>query len=108
MYCTISPISSIWPSSMIVGDPPGLTSAMVLPATSLVTLSANVDASSRQTRAAGASKPDGPGVSSKRLRNASEDGLNIDRAGCRSIRTNQEILVPDWIRWKRRVLGETG
>ena len=34
MYWTMTPISSMWPSSMIVGEPPGLTSAMLLPATS--------------------------------------------------------------------------
>src|SRR5512143_2153661 len=77
MYCTMSPISSMCPSSMIVGEPPALTSAMLFPATSLVTLSANLAASSRQTRAAGASKPEGPGVSSRRLRNAMEDALNM-------------------------------
>src|SRR3954467_8053624 len=77
MYCTMIPISSTWPSSMIVGEPPGLISAMLLPATSVVTRSANVEASSRQTRAAGPSKPDGAGVSSRRLRNAREDGLSI-------------------------------
>src|ERR1700754_2311865 len=77
MYCTINPISSMWPSSMIVGDPPGLISAMLLPATSVVTFSANVAASSRQTRAAGASKPEGAGVSNKRFKKASEDGLNM-------------------------------
>ncbi len=79
MYWTITPISSMWPSSMIVGEPPGLISAMLLPATSVVTRSANVAASSRQTRAAGPSKPDGAGVSSNRLRNASEDGLSMWR-----------------------------
>src|SRR3954464_5534401 len=73
MYWTMTPISSMCPSSMIVGLPFGFTSAMLLPATSDVTTSANVLASSRQTRAAGPSKPDGPGVSSRRLRNASED-----------------------------------
>ena len=43
MYWTITPISSMWPSSMIVGEPPGLISAMLLPATSVVTRSAKVD-----------------------------------------------------------------
>jgi hypothetical protein len=62
---------------MIVGEPPGLISAMLLPATSVVTRSANVDASSRHTRAAKASNPEGPGVSSKRFKNANEDGLSI-------------------------------
>ena len=38
-----TPISSMWPSSMIVGEPPGLISAMLLPATSVVTRSAKVD-----------------------------------------------------------------
>src|SRR3954467_5715721 len=74
MYWTMTPISSMCPSSMIVGLPLGFTSAMLLPATSEVTTSANALASSRQTRAAGPSKPEGPGVSSRRLRNASDDG----------------------------------
>src|SRR6188508_1594790 len=78
MYCTISPISSMWPSSMMVGDPFGFTSAMLLPATSVVTRSAKVDASSRQTRDAGPSNPDGAGVSNRRFKNASEDGLSIE------------------------------
>src|SRR3954462_5179836 len=59
---------------MIVGPPRGFTSAMLLPATSVVTESAKVDASSRHTRAAGPSYPDGPGVSSRRFRNARDDG----------------------------------
>src|SRR5258708_7544316 len=59
---------------MIVGLPFGFTSAMLLPATSEVTVSAKVFASSRQTRAAGPSNPDGPGVSSNRFRNASDEG----------------------------------
>src|SRR5262245_45936327 len=62
---------------MIVGEPPGLISAMLLPATSVWTLVANVDASSRHTLAAGPSNPEGAGVSSKRFRNASEDGLSM-------------------------------
>src|SRR5215510_13980756 len=66
---------------MIVGEPPGLISAMLLPATSVVTLVANVDASSRHTLAAGPSNPEGAGVSSKRFRNASEDGLSMSGAG---------------------------
>jgi hypothetical protein len=62
---------------MMVGEPPGLISAMLLPATSVVTFSAKLDASSRHTRPAGPSKPDGAGVSSNRFRNASEDGLSM-------------------------------
>ena len=61
----------------MVGEPPGLISAMLLPATSVVTWSVKVAASSRHTRAAGPSNPDGAGVSSSRFRKASEDGLSI-------------------------------
>src|SRR5213596_2946181 len=82
MYWAMRPISSMWPSSMMVGEPLGFTSAMLLPATSPVTFSANVPASSRQTRAAGPSKPDGAGESRRRLRNASEAGLST--AGLRA------------------------
>src|SRR5258708_2828863 len=59
---------------MIVGLPLGFTSAMLLPATSEVTVSAKVFASSRQTRAARPSNPDGPRVSSNRFRHASDEG----------------------------------
>src|SRR5437763_16493204 len=62
---------------MIVGEPPGLISAMLLPATSVVPRSAKLDASSRHTRPAGPSKPDGAGVSSNLFRNASDDGLSM-------------------------------
>ena len=76
MYWTMTPISSMWPSSMIVGEPPGFTSAMLLPATSVVT-SAKARASSRQTRAGADSNPEGPGVSSRRLRKAIEDSESM-------------------------------
>jgi hypothetical protein len=66
---------------MIVGEPPALTSAMLLPATSVETLSANALASVRQTRAATVSNPEGAGASSRRLRNAMEDGLSIGGGG---------------------------
>ena len=39
MYWMMTPISSMCPSSMIVGEPPAFTSAMLFPATSVVTLS---------------------------------------------------------------------
>src|SRR4030095_8709623 len=66
----------MWPASMIVGDPAGLTTAVLLPATSFDT-SAKVAASSRQSLAGADSKPDGPGVSSNRLRNASEESESM-------------------------------
>src|SRR5690349_7695736 len=77
MYWTMRPISSRWPSSMIVGEPCGFTSAMQLPATSVLTCFVNRAASSRQRRPAAASYPDGPGVSSKRFRKVMEDGFNM-------------------------------
>jgi hypothetical protein len=76
MYWMITPISSMWPSSMIVGAPPGFTSAMLFPATSVVTF-ANELASVRHTRAATVSNPEGAGASSRRLRNAMEGWLSI-------------------------------
>src|SRR5215208_677957 len=76
MYVMMSPISSMWPASMMVGDPPGLTTARLLPVTSFVT-SANARASSRHTLAGADSKPEGPGVSSSRLRNAIEDSESM-------------------------------
>src|SRR5687768_2787709 len=81
MYWMMTPISSICPSSMIVGEPPAFTSAMLLPATSVVTLSAKVPASVRQARAATVSNPDGAGASSRRFRKAIEDGLSIGTWG---------------------------
>src|SRR5687768_11648793 len=80
MYCTITPISSMWPSTRIVGLPFGLTSAMQLPATSAVTRSANFSASPRQVRPASVSKPDGPGASSNCLRNAMASLVSIPSA----------------------------
>src|SRR4051812_28398295 len=98
---------------MIVGDPPGLISAMLLPATSVVTRSAKLEASSRHTRAAGPSKPDGAGVSSKRFRKASEDGLSMwpgretgggsgEAAIASPRKFGPQILGPLNHRWKRR------
>src|SRR5829696_6119670 len=81
MYCTIRPISSMCPSSMIVGEPSGFTSAMLLPATSDCTLTAKLSASRRQCRAAVSSKPEGAGESSSRFRNARDEGLSIEGAG---------------------------
>ena len=77
MYCTMTPISSMWPSSMIVTAPPALTSAMLLPATSTLTFSAKVSASARQARAAAVSNPEGAGASRRRFRKVTEDGLSI-------------------------------
>src|ERR1043166_554806 len=77
MYWTMRPISSRCPSSMIVGDPLGFTSAIQLPATSVLTCLVKRAASSRQMRPATASYPDGPGVSSKRLRKSIEDEFNM-------------------------------
>src|SRR5260221_3649905 len=76
MYVTITPISSMWPASMIVGVPSVFTSAMLLPATSPRTLE-NFAASSRQTFAGADSNPEGPGVSSSLCRKPSESSLNI-------------------------------
>src|SRR5687768_16477840 len=72
----MTPISSMCPASMMVGAPAGLTVAMLLPATSPRT-SAKAATSSRQTRAGADSNPDGPGVSSRRFRNAMEESLNM-------------------------------
>src|SRR5688572_18011405 len=63
---------------MIVGEPLGLISARLLPATSPRTSLAKVFASSRQTRAGIDSNPDGPGESSKRFRKLSEDSGSMD------------------------------
>src|SRR5688500_17187589 len=76
MYVTMMPISSMWPASMIVGAPPALTTAMLLPATSQDT-SAKARASLRHTLAGADSNPDGPGVSSSRLRKAVDDSVSM-------------------------------
>src|SRR6476646_7063720 len=94
MYWTMTPISSMCPSSMIVGEPPGFTSAMLLPATSDDTLSANVSASARQARAATASKPEGAGASSSRLRKETADGLSIG--------TLVKVVKPRYPAWPDR------
>src|SRR5687767_357985 len=80
----MTPISSMCPSSMIVGDPCGLTTAMLFPATSELTSCANVFASSRQTLAGADSKPEGPGVSSRRFRKAIEESFSIAGGKCGS------------------------
>src|SRR5688572_28403603 len=106
MYWMIKPISSMWPSIMIVGWPPGFTVARLLPATSVVTSAANVDASSRQMRAAGASNPDGPGVSRRRMMNLicrSARGMGGD-ATVRGARTEARGLErggdKGYVRWR--------
>src|SRR5688572_9876682 len=63
---------------MIVGEPLGLISARLLPATSPRTSVANVFASSRQTRAGTDSNPDGPGESSKRFRKVIDDSGSMN------------------------------
>jgi hypothetical protein len=70
MCVTCSPISSMWPASITRGDPPGLVVANELPFTSTRTSCANFSASSRQTRAARTSKPEGPAASRRRSRKA--------------------------------------
>src|SRR5262245_65601299 len=87
---------------MIVGEPPGLISAMLLPATSPVTFVADVDASSRHTLAAGPSNPEGAGVSSRRFRNASEDGLSMSARVESEEETNAEFVLQQMQgQWKR-------
>src|SRR6266542_518400 len=75
MKVRITPISSMWPASMMVGLPPALTSAMLLPATSAVTL-AKLLAYLRQSFAGALSKPEGPGVSRSDLRKVSDSADN--------------------------------
>src|SRR5579862_4613217 len=67
------PISSMWPASMIVGEPAALTVAMLVPARSART-SAKVRARSRHSWAGAVSNPDGPGVSRSVLRNVTASG----------------------------------
>ena len=75
MWVTITPISSMWPASITRGRPPGFTIAYELPATSARTSSAKDCASFRHARAGAASKDEGPGVSSRDLRNARDSGV---------------------------------
>src|ERR671938_139780 len=76
----MTPISSMCPASKMVGEPLGLAVAMLLPATSPRT-SAKRCASSRHRRAGAASKPEGPGVSRRRLRKAREVSGNMGSLG---------------------------
>src|SRR5688500_19916274 len=62
---------------MMVGEPLGLISARLLPATSPRTSEAKVFASSRHARAGMDSNPDGPGESSRRLRNVIDESGSI-------------------------------
>jgi len=77
MYCTMTPISSMWPSSMIVGEPPGSAPQCCCPP--------HRRSPGREglgLRAPGArgdvSKPEGPGASSSRFRNAIEVALSMN------------------------------
>src|SRR5712692_10094207 len=71
------PISSMCPANMTRGTPSGFTVATELPVTSLVTRAANESASARHTRAGAVSNPEGPGVSRRGLRKASEAGFMV-------------------------------
>src|SRR5690606_19980297 len=66
---------------MTRGVPPSFSTASEFPLTSTSTRSASVSASARQTRAGAASKPLGPGVSSRRLRKF-RDSASIIRCLC--------------------------
>src|SRR5438552_11298376 len=77
MWLTMIPISSMWPANITRGRPSGLSVANELPATSVSTLSAKRSASARQTRAGAASKADGPGVSRRDVRKASDSGVMV-------------------------------
>src|SRR4051812_10856838 len=69
MWLTISPISSMWPTTAINGPSPlPSTSATLDPRTSPSTLVAKALAASRQTRAAVPSRPDGAGAVSRARR----------------------------------------
>jgi hypothetical protein len=69
------PISSMCPANMTRGRPAPLSVANEFPATSARTSSAKRCASARHTRAGAASKAEGPGVSSRDLRKASDSGV---------------------------------
>ena len=69
MWVTISPISSMCPESITLGEPPAFRVAKELPILSPLT-SANPPASSRQTLAAAPSLPLGPGVESSLFKNS--------------------------------------
>src|SRR5580700_1427475 len=88
---------------MTVGAPPGLTVAMLLPATSPRT-SAKVRARSRHRRAGAASKPEGPGVSSSALRNATASEASTVRASYGSTgvagRGDACVARRKWQRWR--------
>src|SRR3954447_15892299 len=67
------------PANMRRGVASGLRLAKELPATSAWTSSANRSASARQARAGAVSKEDGPGLSSRVFRKASESGVTEHR-----------------------------
>src|SRR5690606_16813462 len=66
---------------MTRGVPPSFSTATEFPLTSTSTRSASFSASARQTRAGAASKPLGPGVSSRRLRK-SRDSASMIKCLC--------------------------
>src|SRR3954471_3884083 len=67
------------PANMRRGVASGLRLANELPATSPWTASANRSASARQARAGAVSKEDGPGLSSRLFRKASDSGVTEHR-----------------------------
>src|SRR3954467_3917706 len=67
------------PANMRRGVASGFRLAKELPATSAWTSSANRPASARQARAGAVSKEDGPGLSSRAFRKASDSGVTERR-----------------------------
>jgi len=75
MWVTMIPISSMCPANMSRGRPSGFRVAKELPPTSAVTESTSFSASALQIRAGAASNDEGPGVSSRDFRKASDSGV---------------------------------
>src|SRR5690242_9282483 len=79
MWWTISPISSMWPTTATVGPSPvPATRATVEPTESYSISAPNAAAASRKTAAGACSYPDGPGAV-RSLRNESGSGMKPGR-----------------------------
>src|ERR687886_1859903 len=79
----MSPISSMCPASITLGEPPPFRVAKELPILSPRTSSANFSASVRHTLAAAPSLPLGPGVESRFFKNSYDASLMRSLLRCR-------------------------
>src|SRR6266571_3089649 len=97
------------PASMRRGVPFGLSAATELPCTSDVTWSVKPLTWSRHTRAGAVSKPEGPGVSSRRFKKSNVSSVMVwtpSREGCRV--GGVQTMTEDTLDFLKRLLDTPG